>query len=86
MSHGESDATGRVRVVRGKPSADELAALIAALRSRFAGELPAPAGREAGYEAAYEELTGYEAWRAGRLAALRADPRRPARPRPGLPR
>jgi hypothetical protein len=56
-----------VRVVRGRPSADELAALVAALLARAAG---AP------------EPTPYEAWRAGRIAALRTDPRRPARPKP----
>jgi len=73
MSHGGSDAAGEVRVVRGEPTPDELAALSAVL-SRAAGG-PEPTS----YEAA---PTPYEAWRAGRLAALRADPRRPVRPKP----
>jgi hypothetical protein len=46
-----------VRVVRGTPSAEELAALIAVLCARPAGPVP---------------LTGYEAWRARRLAAVRS--------------
>jgi len=67
MSHGGSDAAGEVRVVRGRPSADELAALVAALLAHPVGE----PGQE-----------GYERWRRGRIAALRTDPRRPARPKP----
>jgi len=54
-----------LRVVRGEPSPEELAALVAALVLRRTGE-PAE--------------NGYDRWRRGRLAALRADPDRPARP------
>jgi hypothetical protein len=50
-----------VRVLRGAPTAEELAALIAVLCARPAG--PAP-------------LTGYEAWRAKRVAAMRGAARR----------
>ncbi|MBA3744243.1 acyl-CoA carboxylase epsilon subunit [Sporichthya sp.] len=49
-----------VRVLRGTPTAEELAALIAVLCARPARSAP---------------LSGYEAWRAKRLAAQR-------RPRP----
>jgi hypothetical protein len=49
-----------VRVLRGVPTAEELAALIAVLCARPA----APAAP-----------TGYEAWRAKRLAATRRRPR-----------
>jgi hypothetical protein len=48
---------GAVRVLRGAPTAEELAALIAVLCARPTG--PGP-------------LTGYEAWRARRLAAVSA--------------
>jgi hypothetical protein len=58
---GSSDATGLV--VRGAPEDAELAALLAVLCSRRAATPVA--------------ATGYEAWRAGRLAALRRN-----RPRP----
>jgi hypothetical protein len=44
-----------IRVLRGAPTAEELAALIAVLCARPAA--PAP-------------LTGYEAWRARRVAAV----------------
>jgi hypothetical protein len=64
MSHGESDAVEErgLRVVRGNPSPEELAALLAVVRG-----------------VRRTERDRYEAWRAGRLAALRADPRHPAR-------
>lgn len=54
-------ATGmtEVQVLRGEPTAEELAALIAVLCARPAGSAP---------------LTGYEAWRARRLAALSGRP------------
>jgi hypothetical protein len=55
IRHGRPDATG-LEVVRGSPGDEELAALLAVLCSRR------PAPRAA--------ATGYEAWRAGRLAAL----------------
>lgn len=51
-----------LRVTRGQPTDEELAALVAVLSARPAG--PAP-------------LTGYEAWRARRMAALSG--RAPAR-------
>lgn len=52
-----SSADGtELRVLRGAPSAEELAALVAVLCARPTGPVP---------------LTGYEAWRAGRLAAVR---------------
>ena len=51
-----------VRVLRGAPSAEELAALIAVLCARPASAAP---------------LTGYDAWRARRLAAVRGSARRP---------
>ncbi|HUR74894.1 MAG TPA: acyl-CoA carboxylase epsilon subunit [Sporichthya sp.] len=50
----ELDASA-MRVLRGAPTAEELAALIAVLCSRPTGATP---------------LTGYAAWRARRLAAL----------------
>ena len=53
---------GVVRVLRGTPSAEELAALIAVLCARPATAAPP---------------TGYAAWRARRLAAVRGSTRRP---------
>ncbi len=51
------DARGEVQVVRGAPADDEVAALLAVLCARRA--------------ASARPVTGYDAWRAGRLAALR---------------
>lgn len=51
-----SDTSAAVRVLRGTPSAEELAALVAVLCARPTGTAP---------------LTDYEAWRAKRLAAVR---------------
>jgi hypothetical protein len=53
-----------VHVLRGQPSPEELAALVAVLLS------PAEQPPE----------SPYNRWRRTRLAALRADPTRPARP------
>lgn len=51
-----------VQVLRGTPSAEELAALIAVLCARPVDAAP---------------LSGYDAWRARRLAAVRGSARRP---------
>lgn len=56
-----SDEPGAVRVLRGTPTAEELAALVAVLCARPSAAAP---------------LTGYEAWRARRLAAVRGAQRR----------
>lgn len=61
ITTGSPDATGVT--VRGAPGDDELAALLAVLCSRRAAPAQAP--------------TGYEAWRAARLAALRMRAPRP---------
>jgi acyl-CoA carboxylase epsilon subunit-like protein len=72
MGHGQAD--GELRVVRGGPTAEELAALLTAVRAAQR------TGRQAGQA---EERERYERWRAGRLTALRADPRHPTRFRTG---
>jgi hypothetical protein len=53
-----------VEVRKGTPTAEELAALIAVLCARPAGPMP---------------VTGYEAWRARRLAAVRVRSAGPTR-------
>ena len=56
IEHPSPDAW-QVRVVRGEPAPEEMAALVAVLLARRTSAPPAP--------------SPYEAWRAGRLAALR---------------
>ncbi|GAA0606719.1 hypothetical protein GCM10009547_05860 [Sporichthya brevicatena] len=51
-----------IAITRGEPTAEEVAALVAVLCARPAGAAP---------------LTGYEAWRRGRLAALNGASTRP---------
>lgn len=58
-------SSSAVHVVRGDPSPEELAALVAVVLSR-----PTEPAE-----------SGYERWRRARLAALRADTDRPCRPK-----